>query len=98
MSMLIVIAVVKAKPEKVGSLRPVLRALLAPTLAEEGCVRYEMNEIEGGGVWVFTEQWESKALWEQHMSSKHLEGFKAVADEMVASFELYTGALIRQPG
>lgn len=95
MPVLIVIAVVKAKPGKDAMLREVLQSLLRPTQGEEGCIRYEMNEVEGGRTWIFTEQWESKALWEQHMGSKHLERFKPVADDMVESFELHTGALVQ---
>jgi len=98
MSMLTVIAVIKAKPHKAASLREVLRSLVVPTLTEEGCVRYEMNEVDGGTAWVFAELWQSQALWERHMASAHLARFQAVAEEMVASVELYTGALLKEPG
>jgi len=95
MSMLVVVASVKARPGKANALRPVLQSLVAPTLAEEGCIRYEMNESADGQSWAFVEQWESQSLWERHMESDHLARFKAVADEMVAHFELFTGALVR---
>jgi quinol monooxygenase YgiN len=95
MSMLVVVASVKAKPGKGDALRPILKSLLAPTLAEAGCMRYEMNEAEDGQSWMFVEQWESKALWDRHMETPHLARFKAVADELVGHFELFTGAEVR---
>lgn len=91
MSTLVVVATVKAKPNMASALRPILLSLLKPTLAEPGCIRYELNEAADGQSWVFTEQWESKSLWDQHMASKHLETFKAAVDKMVAHFELFTG-------
>lgn len=95
MSSLVVIAIVKAKPGQAGALRVVLQSLLAPTLAEEGCLRYEMNESEDGLSWIFVERWASKALWEEHMQAAHLARFKALAEELVDHFELFTGAEVR---
>lgn len=87
---LVVIAIVKAKPEKADELHQLLADLVAPTRAEDGCIRYEMNVSDDRLTYVFTEQWASKPLWEAHMETPHLEGFKAVMDDLVDGFELHT--------
>ena len=73
MSTLVIIGSAKAKPGMADELRPILKALLLPTLAEEGCLRYEMNESIDGQSWVFTELWESRELWDKHMSSPQVK-------------------------
>lgn len=90
MSVLIVVAVIRAKPEHRQELHDLLRGLVRPTLAEEGCIRYEMNVSEDGLTFVFTEQWASRPAWERHMETPHLERFKASMDRLVADFELFT--------
>lgn len=97
MSNLVVVATIKAKPGKEKVLRVLLQSLIAPTRVEAGCVRYELNEAESDGGWIFVEQWESRALWERHMESPHLAGFKAASEEMVSHFELFVGAQLH-PG
>lgn len=96
MNTLVVVATIKAKNGKEAALREVLRSLIAPTLVEQGCMRYELNEAEDGKSWIFTEQWQSKTLWEQHMASPQLDRFKTISEEMVAHFELFTGALVSE--
>jgi quinol monooxygenase YgiN len=91
MSILVVIASIHAKPEKEAVLRALVQSLVAPTLAEEGCLRYELNEADDGKSWMITEQWTSHALWEKHMDSPQLGRFKAASDELVERFELFTG-------
>ena len=51
-STLVIIGSAKAKPGKADALRPILKSLLFPTLTEEGCPRYEMNESEDGLSWI----------------------------------------------
>ncbi len=90
MDVLVVVAVIGAKPEHRQELEGLLGGLVAPTLAEEGCIRYEMNVSEDGLTFVFTEQWASRPAWERHMGTTHLERFKASMDRLVAGFELFT--------
>lgn len=87
---LVVIAIVKAKPEKVDELHKLLADLVAPTLTEEGCIRYEMNVSEDGLTFVFTEQWTTTPLWEAHMETPHLLNLKARMDELTDDFALHT--------
>jgi quinol monooxygenase YgiN len=97
MSTLVIIGSARAKPGKAEDVRPILKSLLIPTLAEEGCLRYEMNESEDGESWIFTELWESRALWERHMASKQVADFRAVAAEMTEYWEIFKGHMVR-PG
>lgn len=89
MSVLVVVAIVKAKPLLHNELEAILRGLLVPTLAEPGCLRYEMNVSDDGFTFVFTEQWASKDHWERHMQTPYLEHLKANMDRLVNGFELY---------
>jgi quinol monooxygenase YgiN len=91
---LVVVAFITAKPGKADELRATLIALIAPTLAEAGCLRYELNEASSGIEWVFTEQWESREIWDQHMVSPHLMHFKSMMDILVDKFDLFTGSKV----
>ena len=97
MTTLVVIGSAKAKPGKADTFREVLKELLLPTLAEEGCLRYEMNESEDGQSWIFTELWESRALWDRHMASPQLDGYRAVVHDLAEYWTLFLGRMVR-PG
>jgi quinol monooxygenase YgiN len=97
MPTLVIIGSAKAKPAQADAFRKVLKELLLPTLAEEGCLRYEMNESEEGDSWIFTELWESRELWDRHMESPHLARYKAVVQDMAEYWTLFKGHMVR-PG
>lgn len=97
MTTLVVIGSAKAKPGKADEFRKVLKALLLPTLAEEGCLHYEMNESEDGESWVFTELWESRELWDRHMESPQLDSYRAVVHDLAEYWNLFLGHMVR-PG
>ncbi len=97
MTTLVVIGSAKAKPGRADEVRTVLTSLLVPTLAEEGCLRYEMNESEDGESWIFTELWESRELWDRHMASPQLDSYRAVVHDMAEYWTLFLGRMIR-PG
>ncbi len=97
MSILVIIGSAKAKPGKADALRPILKSLLLPTLAEEGCLRYEMNESEDGQSWIFSELWESAVLWDRHMASAQVARFKAVVSDMTEYWHIFKGHIVR-PG
>lgn len=97
MSTLVIIGSAKAKAGQAAAFREVLQSLLLPTLAEEGCLRYEMNESDDGQSWVFTELWESRALWDRHMQSPQLARYKDVVQEMSEYWTIFSGHMVR-PG
>ena len=73
-SPLIVVARIKAKPEKVGEVRELLRGLVEPTRKESGCVSYELlQNREDPTDFTFVEEWESDAAFEGHAASDHIK-------------------------
>ena len=89
---LTIIAKLKAKPGSEERLYEECRKLIAPTLAEEGCINYDMHRsIEDPGTIMFYENWTTKPLWEQHMETPHLNEFSARTEDMVEVWELFQG-------
>ncbi len=71
--MLIIVADIHVHPDKVGLARAELLKLIPPTLAEEGCLQYDLHQDpEDPGHFLFYERWESRELWQAHMDSPHL--------------------------
>ena len=69
-----VVARIKAKPEKVGEVRELLRGLVEPTRKEPGCISYELlQNREDPTDFTFVEEWESDAALESHAASDHLK-------------------------
>jgi quinol monooxygenase YgiN len=82
---LIVIAYVTAKPGKESEARKNLRALLAPTHAEKGCIVYDLHEMHSEpGKFVFYEVWKSAEHLNSHAKSKHLKAFQKSAPDFLA--------------
>jgi quinol monooxygenase YgiN len=74
---LVVIAYLTAKPGKEAEARKNIRALLAPTHAEKGCIVYDLHEMHGEpGKFVFYEVWKSAEHLGAHAKSKHLTEFR----------------------
>jgi quinol monooxygenase YgiN len=68
-----VVATMNAKPGKEGEMKELLRGLLTPTRKERGCISYDLHENpEQPGKFLFYENWESKALLDAHLKSKHM--------------------------
>lgn len=89
---LTVIARLKAKEGKEEALFAVLKRLLAPTRAEKGCVFYDMHRsADEPGLYMFTEEWTTRPLWDDHMNSAHLQDFAAQQDALVENWTLFTG-------
>jgi len=89
MTQLTVVAKIEAKSGSEARLHQELVKLIAPTLAEEGCLNYDLHtSIEDSRIFLFYENWESKALWEQHMASKHIQVFQKNNEGLIENFEL----------
>jgi len=92
MSQLTIIAKLKAKSGVEEQLYEECRKLIAPTLAEEGCINYDMHRsIEDPGTFMFYENWASRPLWEQHMESPHLKSFSNNTEGLSEVWELFQG-------
>ncbi|MGE5239678.1 MAG: putative quinol monooxygenase [Chloroflexota bacterium] len=80
-----VVARIRAKAGKEELVREHLLALIGPTRAEAGCINYDLHQsAEEKGLFLFYENWVSRKALDEHLATPHLEGFKAVADEILA--------------
>ncbi len=85
MTVLSLIAEMKAKPGREAALEAVLRDLLAPTRAEAGCMNYDLHvAVEEPGRFVFYENWETRGHWEAHNNSGHIATFRERSRDLIA--------------
>lgn len=76
--LLTVVAYMKAAPGKRDELKAALEELVPTTLAEDGCVSYDMHQgAENPDLFVFYENWESAAKLDAHLAAPHLTAFAA---------------------
>jgi quinol monooxygenase YgiN len=77
-SPLTIIAVTTAKSGKEAALGAAQEKLVAETLSEDGCLRYELHQsLDDGRVRIFVETWESEAQWRAHMEGPAMQRFQA---------------------
>ena len=86
---LTILAQITAAPGKEALVRDELRKLIAPTLAEPGCLQYDLHEDnENPAFFVFYENWESRDIWQRHMNTPHIAAYGAATEGAVAAFAL----------
>ncbi len=74
MSDLYVSASITAKPESIELVKAELLKFISPTLAETGCIRYDLHQDrEILAHFVFYETWTSKQALDQHLASDHIQ-------------------------
>ncbi|MDR2296187.1 MAG: antibiotic biosynthesis monooxygenase [Clostridiales Family XIII bacterium] len=80
--MIHVIASMRVKEGALEQLLPIVRRLVAETVKEDGCKRYECTkDLRDDGHLLMLETWESQAHLDAHMQSAH---FKALSPQMDA--------------
>ncbi len=90
MSKLTIIAHIHAEPAQVDLVKAELQKVIAPTLAEEGCLNYDLHQDnEDPAHFFFFENWESRDLWQVHMDSDHLKIFKEVTEGAIKEVVLH---------
>lgn len=68
-----VIARFVAKPGRVDELKALLEGLVAPTRAEQGCIRYVLlRNNEQPDEFTFVEEWTDEATLNRHLDTPHL--------------------------
>ncbi|ACA86730.1 putative quinol monooxygenase [Shewanella woodyi] len=78
-----------AKPGKIQQVKTALLKLIELTRAEAGCVNYDLHQDnENPAHFMFYENWTSRELWQQHMSSAHIETYIAETQDCVEQFTL----------
>lgn len=77
-----VVAMITAKPGSEQIVHGALAALVEPTLAEDGCLSYQLFTSTVDPVtFVTIERWRSQADLDQHMQTPHIRQALAVAGE-----------------
>lgn len=81
-----VVALFKAKPDKIEELREVLTAFVGPTVKEKGCVFYQLHQnLADPTDFSFLEEWESEEDLNAHSQSEHIQaGRKKLPDLLSA--------------
>ena len=80
-----IIGTVVAKPEKRDELLHILSAQVAPTRAEPGCINYDFHcDQADPNVFIFYENFASKAALEDHLKKPHLKPLMDRLDELLA--------------
>jgi quinol monooxygenase YgiN len=81
---LIVIARMCAKESQEEQTKNELTKLIAPTLKEEGCIKYELHtSFTDPKEFMFYEIWTSKDALDKHGQSEHIQAFRAVRENYI---------------
>ncbi|MDY7096712.1 MAG: putative quinol monooxygenase [Pseudomonadota bacterium] len=84
-----IIAQIKAKPEHAEAVKRELLKLVPITRAEKGCIQYDLHQDnEDSSFFIFYENWETRDLWQTHMSAPHLDAYSEATEGKVESFVL----------
>jgi quinol monooxygenase YgiN len=90
MSKLTIVANIFAKPDQVDLVKTELAKLIAPTLAEEGCLQYDLHQDnEDPAHFLFYENWASRDLWLVHMEQSHIKAYAEATEGAVDHFTLH---------
>jgi quinol monooxygenase YgiN len=80
-----IVGTVVAKPERREELRKILSGFVEPTRAEEGCINYDFHvDPEDPCVFMFYENWRSKADLDSHLAMPHLKPLFDRLDKLLA--------------
>lgn len=89
MPKLTIVANIRANPDQIDLVKAELEKLVPATLAEEGCVQYDLHQDnENPAHFMFYENWDSRELWQAHMSSAHIAAYRQATEGAIAEFVL----------
>ncbi|MCX8043367.1 MAG: antibiotic biosynthesis monooxygenase [Desulfobacterota bacterium] len=84
MDPVVVVARMQAQPGKAPLLEQAACALVAPSVAEPGCMTYELYRCpEREGALMFFERWRSREALENHLRQPHLKAFMETASKLL---------------
>lgn len=82
--MITALGICRAKPGQEEELGRRMQALVAPTSAEPGCIRYNLYRSSADpAVWVLFERWRSEGDLDAHVESEHFRAFLARKDDVL---------------
>jgi len=80
-----IIGTVIARPETRDELATLLAAQVMPTRAEAGCINYDFHvDAADPCVFVFYENWTSRAALDAHLAMPHLQPLFSQLDRLLA--------------
>ena len=93
---LTIVAIATAASGQEAALRAAQEQLVAETVKEPGCLRYELHQSrEDSRVLVFVETWASEAQWRDHMEGIAIKRFHASgASRLIVDFSLLQMSLV----
>ncbi len=81
----VVLAEFQAKPGKEAEAEVLLKSMLEPTRAEEGCFRYDLHaNTDKPGHFFMIEAWASRAAVEEHLTKPHIANVLPKLGELAA--------------
>lgn len=87
MAKLTIVANITANADKIDLVKAALEKLIDITRAEEGCINYDLHQDnENPAHFMFYENWETRGLWQNHMSAQHLLDYMTATEGAVAEF------------
>ncbi|MFV0531666.1 MAG: putative quinol monooxygenase [Flavobacteriales bacterium] len=64
-----------------------LQKLILPTLAEKGCIQYDLHYNNNNPEhFVFFENWETRSLWLDHMETTHIKQYRKNVEGFLEDF------------
>jgi quinol monooxygenase YgiN len=92
---LTIVAKIVAKEGKAELVKSELLKLIDITRAEEGCINYDLHQDNSNqNMFLFYENWTSRALWQTHMGNAHLAEYMKATDGAVDEFTLNEMSII----
>lgn len=89
MTTLTIVANITANSGKAELVKNELTKLIKPTLAEAGCIQYDLHQDnDNPELFLFFENWETRDLWQDHMKTPHIEAYLKAVEGAVKSFEV----------
>jgi quinol monooxygenase YgiN len=89
MAYLTLLAKVTAKAGCEEKLFPELQAMVAPSRAESGCIKYVLHRLPGDPrTFWFVEEWKDQAALDEHNQTPHYKKLKERTADLVESGEL----------
>lgn len=90
MSKLTIVAQIKANPDAIDLVKSELLKLIDITRSEAGCINYDLHQDNDNPAhFLFYESWQSRDLWQTHMSAPHLAAYMEATDGAVKEFTLH---------
>src|SRR5262252_3724977 len=86
-----ILAITTAVKGAEDRLRAMQEILVAETVQEPGCLRYELNQsLDDGRILIFVESWASEEAWRAHMQGAAIKRFQTNGGpNLIADFQLH---------